>query len=166
MESLQALQPLCVDTHFMAVIMAFLIGQHVTLDIILPPFGGRPPSASTESPHPQTSLVMDYLNQFQGCWPMPVSGRMVDRFKVRLTFCHLLFPPLTRYGSVNRLWMHMSLHRAKQLAHINLQAPRGLSRAYALVDSIVWHDSESEYHSQTDSEILCTLQCRFVRSPC
>ena len=162
MESLQALQPLCVDTHFMAVIMAFLIGQHVTLDIILPPFGGRPPSASTESPHPQTSLVMDYLNQFQHYWPTPVSGRMVDR----LTFCHLLFPPLTRYGSVNRLWMHMSLHRAKQLAHINLQAPRGLPRAYALVDSIVWHDSESEYHSQPDSEILCTRQCRFVRSPC
>ena len=148
MESLQALQPLRVDAHFMAVIMAFLIGQHVTLDIILPPFGGRPPLASTESPHPQTSLVMDYLNQFQGCWPTPVGGRMVDRFKVRLTFCHLLLPPLTRYGSVNRLWMHMSLslHRAKQLARINLQAPRGLPRAYALVDSIIWHDSESEYH--------------------
>ena len=34
----------------MAVIMTFLIGQHVQLDIILPPFGGRPPSASTERP--------------------------------------------------------------------------------------------------------------------
>ena len=166
MASLEALQPLCFDGHFMAVIMTFLIGQHVQLDIILPPFGGRPPSASTERPHPQAASVMDYLNQFQGCWPMPLTGRMVDRFKVRLTFCHLMFQPLTRYGSVNCLWMHMSLRRAKQLAHITLQAPRGLPRAYAVVDSIVWHDSESEYHSQTDSEILCTLQCRFARSPC
>ena len=100
MESLEALQPLCLDAHFMAIIMTFLIGQHVQLDIILPPFGGRPPSASTERPHPQASLVMDYLNQFQGCWPMPVTGIAVDRFGIRLTFCHLLFAPLARLGSV------------------------------------------------------------------
>ena len=166
MESLEALQPLCLDAHFMAIIMTFLIGQHVQLDIILPPFGGRPPSASTERPHPQASLVMGYLNKFQGCWPMPVTGRAVDRFRIRLTFCHLLMAPLARLGSVSRFRMEMSLRRAQQLAHITLRAPRGLPRAYALVDSIVWHDSESEYHAQTDAEILCTLQCHFARSPC
>ena len=165
MEASPALQPLCVDAQFMALILTFPLGQHVTLDIILPPYGARPPTASTTSPHPQASLVMDYLNMFHGQWPMPVYGRMVDRLKVRLTFCHLLFPPLTRHGSVNHLWTRTTLHRAKQLAHINLQVPRGLPAAYALVDSIIWHDSESELHSQTDSEILRTPERHHVKPP-
>ena len=34
-----------------------------------------------------------------------------------------------------------------------------------LVDSIIWHDSECELHTQTDTNILCTLQCQTVKKP-
>ena len=170
MDSVSALHPLTVDVHFMNLVMNFLLGQQVTLDIILPPYGGmppqsRPPTVPTSWVHPQTSFVMRHVHQFQSQWPMPVQGLMDGRRKIRITFCHLTFSPLIRYGAVCHFWLKVSLHSAKRLAHINLNVPRGLPASYQLVDTIVWHDSESDLHKQTDCEILSTLKCTFVRTP-
>ena len=91
----------------MNVIMNFLIGQYVTVDIVMPPFGAlppqvRPPTLPDSWSHPQLSLVQQYLRQFQEQWPidMKVSGCLVDRYKYRVEFRHLTFAPLCRYGAV------------------------------------------------------------------
>ena len=156
----------------MNLIMNFLIGQHITLDIVMPPLGAlppqvRPPTLPDSWSHPQLSLVTQYLRQFQDQWPidMKVSGHPVDRYKFRIMFCHLTFTPLCRYGAVNRFWLRMTVLKAKQLAHINLHVSRGLPASYQWVDTIMWRESESESHSQTDCEILCTLKCLFAKSP-
>ena len=165
-----ALQPLTVDVYFMNLIMNFLLGQHVTLDIVMLPFGAlppqcRPPTLPESWSHPQTTLVRNYLRQFQDQWPMQVRGHMMDRYTFRIMFRHLTFAPLIRYGAVDRFWMRMTLQKARQLAHINLHVSRSLPASYQWVDTIVWHDSESDLHSQTDCEILCTLKCLFAKSP-
>ena len=172
MDSSSALQPITVDVYFMNVIMNFLIGQHVILDIVMPPFGAlppqvRPPTLPDSWSHPQLSLVMQYLGKFQEQWPMSmrVRGCLVDRYKYRIMFRHLSFTPLCRYGAVNRFWLHMTVQQARQYAHINLRVSRSLPASYQLVDTIVWLDSESESHLQTDCEILCTLRCLFAKSP-
>ena len=134
MDMPSALQPLTVDVYFMNLIMNFLIGQHITLDIVMPPLGAlppqvRPPTLPDSWSHPQLSLVMQYLRQFQDQWPidMKVSGHPVDRYKFRIMFCHLTFTPLCRYGVVNRFWLRMTVLKAKQLAHINLHVSRFIS---------------------------------------
>ena len=158
MDMPSALQPLTVDVYFMNLIMNFLIGQHITLDIVMPPLGALPPQV-----RPPTLP----LRQFQDQWPMDmkVSGHPVDRYKFRIMFCHLTSTPLCRYGAVNRFWLRMTVLKAKQLAHINLHVSRGLPASYQWVDTIMWRESESESHSQTDCEILCTLKCLFAKSP-
>ena len=149
MDMPSALQPLTVDVYFMNLIMNFLIGQHITLDIVMPPLGAlppqvRPPTLPDSWSHPQLSLVMQYLRQFQDQWPinMKVSGHPVDRYKFRIMFCHLTFTPLCRYGAVNRFWLRMTVLKAKQLAHINLHVSRGLPASYQWVDTIMWRESE------------------------
>ena len=104
MDMPSALQPLTVDVYFMNLIMNFLIGQHITLDIVMPPLGAlppqvRPPTLPDSWSHPQLSLVMQYLRQFQDQWPidMKVSGHPVDRYKFRIMFCHLTFMFLVVY---------------------------------------------------------------------
>ena len=172
MDTPSALQPLTVDAYFTNLTMNFLIGQHVTLDIATPPFGAlppqvRPPTLPDSWSHPQQSLVMQYLRQFQDQWPadMKVRGCLMDRYKFRIMFRHMTFAPLSRYGAVDRFWLRMTMQKARQFAHINLHVSRGLPASYQWVDTIVWHDSESDSHSQTDCEILCTLKCLFAKSP-
>ena len=156
----------------MNVIMNFLIGQYVTVDIVMPPFGAlppqvRPPTLPDSWSHPQLSLVQQYLRQFQEQWPidMKVSGCLVDRYKYRVEFRHLTFAPLCRYGAVDRFWLHMTVQKARQFAYINLRVSRSLPASYQWVDTVVWRDSEGESHLQTDCEILCTLKCLFAKSP-
>ena len=88
-----------------------------------------------------------------------------NQISFRFTFCHVRFPQLTQYGSVNKLWMSTTLHRAQQMGYISLYIPRGLPAAYAMVASIIWHDSGCELHTQTDTDILCTLQWQTVKKP-
>ena len=156
----------------MNVIMSFLIGQHVTLDIVMPPFGAlppqvRPPTLPDSWSHPQLSLVIQYLGKFQEQWPvgMRIRGCLVDRYKYRIRFLHLNFTPLCWYGAVNRLWLRLTVQQARQYARVNLRVSRGLPASYQLVDTIVLLDVQGESHLQTECEILCTLRCLFAKSP-
>ena len=43
------------------------------------------------------------------------------------------------------------------MGHVDYRAPRQLPRQFEVVDTVIFHDSESEFHGQTDSDRMSTL---------
>ena len=44
------------------------------------------------------------------------------------------------------------------MGHVDYRAPRPLPRQFEVVDTVIFHDSESEFHGQTDSDRMSTLK--------
>ena len=141
---------------FLVQLVRYVLGQHVTLDIQLPPPWSR---VHQRADPPLLVRVGQHLQQFQQQWPFVVQGHRLGNYSFRIMFVHAVLRQYTVYASVNRSWCSAVSHHAIQLGRVNY---RPLPRQYEVVTTIT---SESEFHGQTDSELLNTLICQPLALP-
>ena len=150
------------EAAFFVQLVRYFVGQHVTLDAQLPP----PWSRVHQRADPRLlAIVQQHLEQFQQQWPIEVQGHRLGNYSVRIMFTHALPRQCSVYASVSRAWYSAVSYSVRDMGHVNYRAPRPLPRQYEVVDTVIFHDSESEFHGQTDSDTLSTLRCKPISMP-
>ena len=150
------------EAAFIVQLVRCIVGQHVTLDVQLPP----PWSRVHQRADPLLLvLVQQHLEQFQQQWPIEVQGHRLGNYSVRIMFTHALPRQCSACASVSRAWYRAVSYRVLDMGHVNYRAPRPLPRQYEVVDNVIFYESESEFHGQTDSYMLSTLRCKPISMP-
>ena len=89
------------EAEFLVQLVRCVMGQHVTLDVQLPPPWMRRLPGSEP---PLMELVQFHLERFQQQWPMEIPGHRLGNFSFRIMFTHVLPRQCTVFASVNRAW--------------------------------------------------------------
>ena len=142
------------DAQFLIQLIPYVMGQHVTLDVQLPPPWMRRLPGSEP---PLLELVQYHLQRYQQQWPIEISSHRLGNFSFRVMFMHMLPKQCPVFASVNRAWYSAVCSRIRNMGHVDYRAPRPLPRQFEVVDTVIFHDSESEFHGQTDSDRMSTL---------
>ena len=142
------------DAQFLIQLISYVTGQHVTLDVQLPPPWMRTLPGSEP---PLLELVQHHLQRYQQQWPIEINSHRLGNFSFRVMFTHMLPKQCPVFASVSRAWDSAVCYLIRNMGHVDYRAPRPLPRQFEVVDTIIFHDSESEFHGQTDSDRMSTL---------
>ena len=152
----------CTEPEFLVQLVKCVMGQHVTLDVQLPPPWMRRLPGSEP---PLMELVQFHVERFQQQWPMEIQGHRLGNLSFRIMFTHVRPRQCTIFASVNRAWYSAVCYQVHNMGHVDYRAPRPLSRQSEVVDTVTFHDSESEFHGQTDSDRISILLCTPLSAP-
>ena len=142
------------DAQFLVQLIPYAMGQHVTLDVQLPPpWMRRLPGSEA----PLLELVQFHIQRYQQRWPIEINSHRLGNFSFRVMFTHMLPRQCPVFASVSRAWYSAVCFRIRNMGHVDYRAPRQLPRQFEVVDTVIFHDSESEFHGQTDSDRISTL---------
>ena len=145
---------MCTDVQFLVKLIPYVMGQHVTLDVQLPPLWMRRLPGSEP---PLLELVQYHLQRYQQQWPIEINSHRLGNFSFRVMFTHMLPKQCPVFASVSRAWYSAVCYRIRNIGHVDYRAPRPLPRQFEVVDTVIFHDSESEFHGQTGSDRMSTL---------
>ena len=106
------------DVQYVSILNSWLMGQHVTLDIIFPP---RP--AQIHRTAAAFELGQQYVQYFQRTWSICGQGSQAGKYMIRIVFSHVEFHHLPVFGAVNKIWHNAICSRAPQLGFVNFKAP-------------------------------------------
>ena len=152
LSSARTVSTLGTEAQFLVQLVTYVMGQHVTLDVQLPPPWMRRLPGSEP---PLLELVQFHLQRYQQQWPVEIQGHRLGNFSFRIMSTHML--PRQVFASVSRHWYSAVCYLIRNMGHVDYRAPRPLSRQFEVVDTVIFHDSESEFHGQTDSDMISTL---------
>ena len=142
------------DAQFLIQLISYVMGQHVTLDIQLPPPWMRTLPGSEP---PLLELVQYHLQRYQQQWPIEINSHRLGNFSFRVMFTHMLPKQCPVFASVSRPWYSAVCYLIRNMGHVDYRAPRPVPGQFEVVDTVIFHDSESEFHGQTDSDRMSTL---------
>ena len=106
---------------------------------------------------PLLELVQFHLQRYQQQWPIEINSHRFGNFSFRVMFTHMLPKQCPVFASVSRAWYRAVCYRIRNMGHVDYRAPRQLPRQFEVVDTVIFRDSESEFHGQTDSDRMSTL---------
>ena len=150
------------DLQFLIQLLMYVMGQRVTLDVQLPPPWMRRIPGSEP---PLEEIYRFHLHRYQTQWPIEISGHRLGRFSFRVIFTHLAPHQCPFYASVCREWYSAVCVRTHNMGHVDYRAPRPLPRQYEVVDTVIFHESQSEFHGQVDSDLFSTLNFSPLSAP-
>ena len=142
------------DGQFLIQLLPYAMGQHVTLDVQLPPPWTRRLPGSEP---PLLELVQFHIQRYQQQWPIEIHSHRLGNFSFRVMFTHMLPRQCPVFASMSRAWYSAVCFRIHNMGHVDYRSPRQLLRQFEVVDTVIFHDSESEFHGQTDSDRISTL---------
>ena len=102
-------------------------------------------------------LIQHHLQRYQQQWPIEINSHRLGNFSFRVMFTHMLPKQCPVFASVSRAWYSAVCYRIGNMGHVDYRAPRQLPRQFEVVDTVIFHDSESEFHGQADSDTMSTL---------
>ena len=152
--SFTTMSTISTEAQFLTQLISYVMGQHVILDAQLPPPWMRTLPGSEP---PLLELVQYHLQRYQQQWPIEITGHRLGNFSIRVMFTHVLPKQCPVYASVSRAWYSAVCYFIRNMGHVDYRAPRPLPRQLEVVDTVIFHDSESEFHGQTDSDSMSTL---------
>ena len=150
------------EAQFLVQLVTYVMGQHVTLDVQLPPPWMRRLPGSEP---PLLELVQFHPQRYQQQWPMEIHGHRLGNFSFRIMFTHMLPRQCLVFASVSRDWYSAVCYLIRNMGHVDYRAPRPLPRQFEVVDTVIFHDSEPEFHGQTDSDMISTLNFTPLSAP-
>ena len=154
LSSTSTVSAMSTDAQFLVQLIPYAMGQHVILDVQLPPpWMSRLPGSEP----PLLELVQFHLQRYQQQWPIEINSHRLRNFSFRVMFTHMLPRQCPVFASVSKAWYSAVCFRILNMGHVDYRAPRQLPRQFEVVDTVIFHDSESEFHGQTDSDRISTL---------
>ena len=87
------------DAQFLVQLIPYVMGQHDTLDVQLPPPWMRRLPGSEP---PLLELVQFHLQRYQQQWPIEINSHRLGNFSFRVMFTHMLPKQCPVFASVSR----------------------------------------------------------------